>query len=76
MVMVKEFDIEIKLQKVTIFLYTDKKSPCLSHNHKFDNSDFIKFNNAICLTAGQEVAKSYIPAVVNWNLQEVKWASN
>ena len=73
MVMVKEFDAEIKLQKVTI---SDKKSPCSSHNHTFDYSDCIKLNSAIRSAAGQEVAKGYTSAVVNRNLLGVKWVGN
>ncbi|MCJ1344194.1 hypothetical protein MMC31_002397, partial [Peltigera leucophlebia] len=76
MVMAKEFDAEIKLQKVTISLHTDKKSPCSSHNHTFDYSDSIKLNSAVRSAAGQEVAKGYTPAAVNRNLQGVKWAGN
>lgn len=76
MVMAKEFDTKIELQKVTISLHTDRKSPCSSHNHTFDYSDSIKLNSAVWLTAGQEVAKGYTPAVVNRNLQGVKWAGN
>lgn len=78
MVMAKEFDVEIKLQKVTISLHIDKKSSCSLHNHTFDYSNSIKLNSAIWLAAGQEVAKSYTSAAVNrnLNLQRVKWAGN
>ena len=75
MVMAKEFNVEIKLQKVTILLHIDKKSPCSSHNLIFNFSDSIKLNSAVRSAAGQEVAKSYTPAAVNRNLQGVKWAS-
>lgn len=47
MVMAKEFDTKIKLQKVTILLHIDKKSPCSSHNHIINYSDSIKLNNAV-----------------------------
>ena len=76
MVMVKEFDTEIKLQKVTISLHIDKKSPYSSHNHTFDYSNSIKLNSAIRSVVSQEVAKGYTPAVVNRNFQGVKWAGN
>ena len=46
-VMAKEFDIEVKLQKIIIFLHINKKSPCFSQNHRFDYSDFIKLNSAV-----------------------------
>lgn len=76
MVMAKEFDAEIKLQKVTISLHTDEKSPCSSHNHTFDYSDSIKLKSAVWLAVGQELAKDYTLAAVNRNLQRVKWAGN
>lgn len=47
MVIAKEFDIEIKLRKVTILLHIDKKSSCSSHNYKFDYGDSIKLNSAV-----------------------------
>ncbi len=74
--MVKEFDTEIKLQKVIISLHIDKKSPYSSHNHIFDYRNSIKLNSAIRSVASQEVAKDYIPTVVNRNFQGVKWAGN
>lgn len=76
MVMTKEFDAEIKLLKITIFLHTDKKSLCTSYNHTFNYSDFIKLNSAIWSAEGQKVAKGYTPTVVNRNLQGIKWAGN
>ena len=65
MVMTKEFNAKVKLQKVTISLYIDKKSPCSSQNYEFDYSDSIKLNSAVWSATGQKIAKVYIPATVN-----------
>lgn len=48
--MAKEFDAKVKLQKVTIFLHINKKLSCLLHNYIFDYSDSIKLNSAVWLT--------------------------
>lgn len=58
MVIIKKFDIEIKLQKVKISLYTNNRSPYLSYNDIFDYSDFIKLNSVIRLIAGQKLPKT------------------
>lgn len=50
----------------------DNKSSCSLHNHIFDYSNFIKLNSTIWLAKSQKVVKSYTPATVNCNLQEVK----
>lgn len=76
MVIAKKFDVEIKLQKVTISLYIDKKSPCSSHNHIFNYIDSIQLNSTVQSVAGQEVAKDYTPATVYRNLQRFKWADH
>ena len=72
MVIAKEFDVEIKLQKVIIFLHKDKMSSCSSYNHTFDYNNSINLNSAVWLAKGQKVAKDYTPIAVNRNFQKVK----
>lgn len=55
----KKFDTEIKLQKITISLYKDKKLLYSLKNHIFDYSDFIKLINACQSTKGQKATKSH-----------------
>ena len=46
------------------------------HHNTLEYLDGIKINSAIKLTAGKEVAKGYTPAVVNRNMQGIKWLGN
>lgn len=42
MVIAKKFNIKIKLQKITISLYIDKKPSYFLYNYTFNYKDFIK----------------------------------
>ncbi|MCJ1267566.1 hypothetical protein MMC22_007451 [Lobaria immixta] len=65
-----------ELVTVVLSLHQDYKNPCLEHNHTAEYLDTIKINSGVKVTAAAEVSKGYAPAVVNQNLQGVKWSAN
>ena len=75
--MIKHFDESDNLLTVTLNCHVSKKNDAVNeHNHTLEYLDTIKINSAIKLSAGQEVAKGYTPAVVNRNMQGVKYGGN
>ena len=76
LMMIKQFDSESSDNLLTVTLNRHEKSDCLEHNHTAEYLDTIKINSDVRLIAGQEVSKGYTPAVVNRNMQGVKWSSN
>lgn len=54
MVMAKEYNAKIRLQKVTIFLHIDKKNDlCFLHNYTFYYNNSIKLDSTVCLITSQ-----------------------
>ena len=72
----KSFDDADNLLTVRLYAYAEKKLDQQEHNPTLEYLDGIKINSAIKLTAGKEVAKGYTPAVVNRNMQGIKWLGN
>ena len=77
---IKQFDEASNLVSVSLGLHLNKKlddsMDQRQHNHSLEFLDDVKINSAIMLVAGQEVAKGYAPAVVNKNMQGIKWEGN
>lgn len=46
------------------------------HNHKINYNNSIKFDNIIWSIADQEITKSYILTIINYNFYSVKWVNN
>ena len=65
-----------ELMTVVLSLHLDRKNPCSEHNHTAEYVDILKINSGVKNTAATEVSKGYAPAVVNRNLQGVKWSAN
>lgn len=76
LVMVKTVDEADKLLTVTFTCHINKKSPHRLHCHTLSELNGIKVNSALKITAGDEVAKGYGPAVINRNMQGIKWQGN
>ena len=78
--MIKQFDEANNLLRVTLSLHLSKKSDDAvdqrQHNHTLKYLDDVKINSAIKFAADQEVARGYAPAVVNKNMQGIKWEGN
>lgn len=81
LLMIKQFNEDGNLFTVTLNSHLDKKSTMSDedshqHSHTLEYLDNIKVNSAFKLTAGREVAKGYAPAIVNRNMQGIKWERN
>lgn len=77
---IKQFDEANNLMSVSLGLHVNKKLndsvDQRQHNHSLEFLDDVKINSAIKLVTRQEVAKEYAAAVVNKNMQSIKWEEN